>query len=250
MSHYSAFHNDKNQFFSQIRTSEDKFKTAADLAHGQKYFFLLNNQAELEAEFVHQFAVLKRRKDENSEAFWAYCGYCAELLEIFYKGYSPGLRAKDGTYIPVGKEAYYKQLKEKIKAHDLSIKEPEIDFIDSMIQRFIEGFQTIMKAPWHLSKLREYVAFVNLSRLYWVFCRLTLTSGFAFAKSIHLIDKLNGVFGSHINADKIIAILQAPNGVLTYFSVGLFLARFMIDAGLLIRHTFFPSEEEKKINRF
>lgn len=103
-----------------------------------------------------------------------------------------------------------------------------------------------MTSPLHLSQIRDYVAYSNLCRVYWIFCRLTLASGLSLAKDLQILEKLDKILGTHTDTDKIIDILKAPNGVLNYFSVGFFLMRFAIDAGLLIRHTWFPTDQEEK----
>ncbi len=236
-----AFISNKNQFFTQLHAKHNlhmstQIAEADELVKAIDYRFLLQNQLTLEAEFTQIFAVLKKQKDKNNEAFWLYCYYSASLLETFYTSYSQK-----------AKEQHYQQLKEQIKKRleQGSQKEAEARFIDSLQNSFLEGFRNLMKAPFHLSLLRDYVAYSNLCRLYWVFCRLTITNGLALANALQFIDKIDAVLGTHTDVDKIISVFQAPNGVLNYFSVGLFLARFIIDAGLLIRHTFFPTEAEK-----
>lgn len=239
----AAFLADKKLFFKQVSTDKEMQERIAETDHDAKhkdYGFLLQNQIALEAEFVQMFAVLKTQKDKNNEAFWMYCYYCASLLEAFYKAYAQQ-----------SKEATYKKLKQEIKArllNEKAEKESEENFIRSLENSFTNSFRNLMKVPFHLSVLRDYVAYSNLTRLYWVFCRLTLTNGLALANTLQFIEKLDAVLGTHTNVDNIISVFQAPNGVLNYFSVGLFLMRFAIDAALLTRHTFFPTEEEKKLN--
>lgn len=236
-----AFKSDKNQFFLQLPKTDmviNKIEKVENRANHIGYTFLLQNQKTLEAEFAHTFAVLQKQKDKNNEAFWLYCYYCATLLENFYKAYSQQ-----------SKETEYKNLRLKIKNRLLNIKEnvaSEEAFIESLKESYLKGFRNLMSSPFHISQIRDYVAFSNLCRVYWVFCRLTLTTGLTLAKDLQLIDKLDAVLGTHTDVDKIISVIQAPNGVLNYLSVGFFLMRFMIDAGLLIRHTFFPTDEEKK----
>ncbi|WP_010655302.1 hypothetical protein [Fluoribacter dumoffii] len=226
---------DKNQFFMQLHNQQ--FKTTLDIerkAESVEYSKILENHKILETEFTQMFALLQKHKDENNRAFWIYCYYCATLLENFYKAYS--------NY---GKQADYSEIKQQIKKQLLKQKEDkknEDEFIDSLKNSFIKGFRNLAKAPAHLSQIRDYVAYLNLCRVYWVFCRLTLTSGFALAKELQILEKLDAILGTHTDADKIIDFIKAPNGLLNYFSVGLFLMRFAIDFGLLIRHTFFPSE--------
>lgn len=236
-----AFKNDKNLFFLELPKKDtviNKIEKIDTRASHIGYPFLLQNQKTLEDEFAHTFAVLQKQKDKNNEAFWLYCYYCATLLENFYKAYSQQ-----------SKEAEYKNLRLKIKNRLLNIKEDAVSeetFIESLKESYLKGFRNLMSSPFHISQIRDYVAYSNLCRVYWVFCRLTLTTGLALAKDLQLIDKLDAILGTHTDVDKIISVIQAPNGILNYFSVGFFLMRFMIDAGLLIRHTFFPTDAEKK----
>lgn len=238
----AAFLDDKNKFFAQLRTEkavETKIKVTDELLKEKEYVFLLQNQITLESEFVHMFAVLKKSKDENNEAFWMYCYYSASLLEAFYNAYEQASKKEE-----------YSKLKQQIKNRLLNIKQEEKaaeeSFIQSLENSFVNSFSNLARIPFHVSILRDYAAYSNLCRVYWVFCRLTLVTGFAFAENLHLFDKLDAVLGTHTDVNKIIQTLQAPNGVLNYFSVGLFLIRFVIDGGMLLKHTFFPSPEEKK----
>ncbi|KTD42806.1 hypothetical protein [Legionella parisiensis] len=233
--------NNKKKFFEQLHgRKEITLEEIQDDAGKLSYTFILENQKALEAEFMQMFAVLQKQKNEDEEknkAFWLYCYYCATLLEAFHKAYAQH-----------NKEAEYKKFKENIKKYLLKEKDAkaEEEFINLLKNSYLNSFENLYTAPAHISRIRDYVAYSNLCRVYWIFCRLTLVSGFALAKETHFLEKLDAILGTHTDADKIIDTLKAPNGVLNYFSVGLFLVRFLIDAGLLVRHTWFPTEEEKK----
>lgn len=232
-----TFLDDKNKFFSKPRTQNIKQEIEAiDLdVEKREYSFLLENQIALEAEFLQMFAVLKKQKNE---LFWLYCYHNASLLENFYKAYSQQT-----------KEANFRELKEQIKnrlEYVCVTKDAEKNFIQVLERNFIDGFQNLMKIPFHLSVLRDYVAFSNISRLYWLFCRLTVGKGLFLAQELKWIENLDAILGIHTDIDKIVSVFEAPNGVLRYFSVALFLIRFIIDASLLLRHTFFPTDSEKR----
>ncbi|MDR3443355.1 MAG: hypothetical protein P4L65_10075 [Legionella sp.] len=234
-----SFIEDKINFFARPSMSQDihaQFTATENYARTHDYTFLLNNQSHLETEFTQLFAVLKKEKDNNSAAFWMYCYYCATLLEQFYKAYEQ--KAKETEF-----NNYKQQIKNRL--NNVEQTESEEHFIKSLENSITNSFKNLTKAPFHVSQIRDYVAYSNLCRVYWVFCRLTLISGFALAKDLEFIDKIDAILGTQTDVGKIIAALQAPNGVLNYFSVGLFLARFVIDGALLVRHTFFPSEAEK-----
>lgn len=243
--HNTAFLRDKNQFFTQLRTvdeeTQQKIEITDEQVKNKHYDFLLEYQKDFESEFAHMFAVLKKQKDknnENDEEFWLYCYYCASILEAFYK---------DKAYSKQAKEAEYAKFKEQIRNRLLKVDKQEAEerFIEEMKKSFTDSFHKLVTSPLHVSQLRDYVGFTNLCRLYWIFCRLTVTNALSLAKNLQFIDNLDAIFGMHTDVDKIISVFQMPSEVLNYFSVGLFVLRFMIDAGLLIRHTFSPSEMEK-----
>lgn len=215
-----------------------------DLLHSSNkssHSFLLENLQVLEAEFTHLFTILQRSGEEDRRRFWLYCYYCASQLEAFHLAYGQ-----------MAKVALYQKKKREIRAHlgirDSSVGEPnpeEKDFIETLKDSLLDGIRALIKAPFHVAQIRDHVAYTNICRIYWVFCRLTVTQGLSIAKNTHLIDKLDVILGTHTDVDKIISTMRAPTGVINYFSVGLFLARFMIDGAMLIKHTFFPSEQEK-----
>ncbi len=235
----AAFRRDKHHFFSSV-TSIDGFDAkihAIDTrVQNIGYTFLIENQLALETEFIEMFAILQKQDNEKKEIFWLYCYYCASLLEVFYKAY--GQQANAEKYISL-----MLQIRDRLN-HDKKKSQADEDFIQSLQHSFLEGFRNLVTSPAHVSQIRDYVAYANLCRIYWIFCRLTLTQGFTVARDLQLIEKLDAILGTHTDVDKIIGALQAPTYVLNYFSVGFFLIRFMIDGGLLLRHTFFPTEEE------
>ncbi|RUR20619.1 hypothetical protein ELY21_00605 [Legionella sp. km535] len=236
----AAVRRDKHQFFSEIPsidTLQLKFKATDQRAETIGYSFLLQNKHLLEAEFTEMFHILKNQDDEKKEVFWIYCYYCASLLEAFHS-----------AYLQPGKQAEYAQIKVQIKErliNKVQHKASEAAFIDSLYNSYLGSFRNLVNSPFHVSQIRDYVAYANLCRIYWAFCRMTLTQGLTMAKDLHLIEKLDVLLGTHTDVDKIISVFQAPVGVINFFSVGFFLIRLMIDGGLLIKHTFFPSELEK-----
>lgn len=237
----AAFRRDKYQFFAQISPEKDpatQINLIEQRTQAVDYSFILKHQQALEIEFTELFHLLQKQDDSNQDQFWLYCYYCASLLEHFHRAYGQN-----------GKEAYYisvkQQIKKRLNKEAVTDKAQEQRFIQSLYQSFVSSYRNLLHSPLHLSQIRDHVAYANLCRIYWVFCRLTLTQGLTIANEMHLIEKLDALLGTHTDVDKIIATIQAPTGVINYFSVGFFLARFMIDAGLLIKHTFFPSELEK-----
>lgn len=238
-----AFTNDKIQFFTQLHRNEiNSLQDIEGRAAETSYSFILDNQKSLETEFNLLFNVLQKQRNEDdlkNIQFWKYCYYCCTLLEAFHQAYSQHSKVEK-----------YKETKKNIL--DRLLKRTKEDakkekaFLESLRKSFSESFENLRKAPAHLSQIRDYVAYLNLCRVYWVFCRLTLTQGFTLAKELQILEKLDAILGTHTDADKIIDFIKTPNGVLNYLSVGLFLIRFAIDFGYLVQHTWFPTEGEKK----
>lgn len=233
----------KHQFFTEIAPLDDvttKLEIAEQRAKAMGYSFLQENKAALETEFSAMFSILRKKSKEDSkkaEVFWVYCYYCASLLEAYSIAYSQQGKADD-----------FIQMKNKIKdrlANKAANDDLDETFIEYMFDSFNTSLNNLSTAPFHLSRIRDYVAYANLCRIYWVFSRLTMTAGFTLARDLNLIDKLDALLGTHTDVDKIISVFQAPTAVINYFSVGFFLARFIIDGGLLLRHTFFPSALER-----
>lgn len=242
-----SFRSTKQHFFSsQVSKIYDKDQTESSLtkvevkAKKKQYSFLLENQKSklIESEFNTLFNALKKQEFEEQEKYWLWCYYCASLLELFYS---------EDAYQHSNNKALYSQYKEEIKNYLNKVKPtiaPAPSFIETMVNSFVEGFKTVIKAPLHLSQIRDYVSISNIYRIYWIFSRLSITSGLLLANSMQWIEQLDLLLGTHTDVDKIIAGFQAPALFFYCLSVGFFLARFVIDSILLIKHTFFPSELE------
>lgn len=237
---------DKHFFFSKILSSKktgalptspssrslDKSEYDANVTITP---FLLQNRICLEAEFITMFNSLKR---DNQDQFWLYCYYCACQLEQFYKAYGQ----KD-------KEHHYSQLKQQLVMFYQSGKktaQAEKQFINSLYDNFLSSIKSLVALPQHLAQIRDNAAFINICRIYWAFTRLTLTQGLRVANDLSLLEKLDKILGTHTNAEQIISVFEAPLGAINYLSVGFFLGRFIVEAGLLLKHTFFPSELEQR----
>ena len=231
----SAWRGQKNHFFAQAPKSIDDFQQTI---LPTDYQFKLTNQKLIETEFSNVFATLRKQKDKENTAFWLWCYYCASLLEDFYSDTAYQHNKNKETY-----HNYKKQIEAHLNKTKLIVQE-EKSFLDAMVASFMEIVDNLMMAIFHLSRLRDYVSISNLYRLFWVFTRITFINGLKLAQSMQWIENLDKFLHIHTDVNQIIAVLETPNLVLSYFSVALFVARFLIDSILLIRHTFFPSELE------
>lgn len=256
---YSAqvekFRNDKNAFFNQPKKSESF--DAIDLhVKGMAYSDILANQKLFEAEFKHLFTVLQKQKnDKDKQVFWNYCYYCASILEAYHLAYSNKTKTDDYDYKEIKEQIKNRLNKPKPKPKpkvqtDGTTKEKDANeeksFIQTLYAKFLKGIKDLFDIPFHVVTIRKEIGFINLCRIYWVFTRLTLTQALTVASDFNLITKLDEFLGTHTDVSKIIAALQAPTKVLNFFSVGLFMGRFLLDAGMLLKHTCFPSDLEQR----
>ncbi len=92
---------------------------------------------------------------------------------------------------------------------------------------------------------RLIIAFGNMHRLSTRFTILTLKTSLLLARENHWLDNLEVLLGRSVN----IAILDAPLGVYSSLSVGLFIARNLINATDILQHTFFPDEDEASLTK-
>lgn len=231
---YNDFIQDKRSFFSSQHTTQEIFETVSQKDHK----FLSVNKMLIEQEFKVLFATLQKQGEER-EKFWFYCYYCCAMLRAYHQNY--------GTYAKVEEyERLMRQIKQRCETQAVFKKKRmyKESFIEMLANKLANDLADMADAFLHVSKMRSRVGLYNVYRIYWVFCRLTLTSAFAWARDSHLIDEMNRILGMQIDADRIIKAMQAPNNILRVFSVGFFAARFIMNAGMLLKHTLMPSKNE------
>ena len=68
------------------------------------------------------------------------------------------------------------------------------------------------------------------------------------ARDLKWLDKLDVIFGLHTDVDGMVAMINAPAGIFNVLSVGLFAARFILNAGIILKHTLFPVEGEDAVS--
>lgn len=235
----NEFIKNKYQFFAKLQEKSDSrntFKIAEDEANRQDYSFILNNHKLLENELNQLVAVLPKESTdlENEFMFNLYAHYCATLLEEFYKDYEQPEKA-----------ARYSALKDENKASNKA----EERFIAKLQADFTASFSNLVTAPAHVSKIKDYDSYLNMLRLYWIFTRLTFAQAVTVATDMHILDKLDAFFGTHNHAKAIVTALEAPIGIVNYFSVGIFLVRFALNAAMLVKHTFLPNNKAKEASK-
>jgi hypothetical protein len=236
---FENFVADKRGFFQSVRTLDEARVRAYDKDH--HYGFVATNEKLITEEFNLLFKKL-REEEADQDVFWFYCYYCCIMLQNYYLAY--GQKAKANEYL---------KLKIQIKSRCANGVYPKEkantdSFITYLAKSLVAGLVDLVHAPTQASKIRDYISFANLSRIYWIFCRLSLTKSFLIALDWKWLDKLEAVLGKKIDVDNIITNLEIPTEFLKVLSVGFYVARFIINAGMLIKHVCFPSEQEKQLD--
>lgn len=228
-SQYSSFTDDKRAFFSNLETFNDAEKYVHPNA--SNYAFLANNHLLIEQEFNQLFASLQKQ-GQDREDFWLYCHYCCTMLHNYYVAYDKKDKADD-----------YLKLCKKIRTRSEKGAFPE-DKIDTLGQKIAADFRALVSLPKHASKIRDWIAFSNICRLHLTFCRLSVRQSLLLANELKWLEELDKMLGGHVDVNGMAATLNAPAQVFNVLSVGLFAARFIINAGMLLKHTFMPTKAE------
>jgi len=106
-------------------------------------------------------------------------------------------------------------------------------------QSFIELTERL-----HPDILIQSLGIINLYRVMIVFCRLSWKNFWLFGQAAGWLDYMGNISTFHID----IAIMDAPTSIFNLLSVFLFMARFLIDSAMIVRHVFFPTDAERGIS--
>lgn len=236
---------DKNSFLNDIKginnEASAKIEFARNKAKQHDYGFVATNKILIEQEFNHLFSSLKEKGLETND-FYFYCYYCCLMMKYYYQVYQQD--AKAAEY-----QKWLDDLTILCQGNKLPVTVMERKgFFTALKQKISADIGDLIETPKKLSKLRDKVAISNLNRIYWFFCRTTIKNSLLLARDLKWLEKLGNILGKEVNVDDAIHILEKPNGVLRFLSVGFFAIRFIMNAGMLLKHTAFPSEEEKKLD--
>lgn len=232
----TVFSRDKQAFFSHNSSMQHAKKLAKD----KNYSFLANNRLLIENEFNQLFAALQKEGRDRSE-FWLYCYYCCVMLKQYYAAYDNKAQFKK----------YRKQAKQiKYRCNTGSFEEPKMSeerFLDSLQRQIGNDLGVLASTPMHISKIRDWLSFTNIYRIHFVFCRLAVMQSLIVVEELHWLTQLAEKLGMNIDIQGMVSVIKAPTAVFNVLSVGLFAARFIINAGMLLKHTFAPTAEESSL---
>ena len=206
------------------------------------YEFNLRISSEEEAQFLADFKILEalQEDEDKKEIFWFYCLYCCEMLIAFYTQYQK--QEKLDEYI-----AYRQKIKAVLSGTPLE-KQAAKRFTAQLRDDFSSLIKGQAESFYRLSALRDNVAYTNLLRIYWVFCRVTLSAGFQSARAGGLFESFEKLLNQPIFDRELIHAMETITPGVNVCSVAFFAIKFIINAAHLLRHTFFPQGEEKNSN--
>ncbi|MBA2657273.1 MAG: hypothetical protein H0U70_09895 [Tatlockia sp.] len=236
--HFEIFAADKRDFFaSGIKTINEVEKKASFNDYG----YIATNEKLIREEFNLLFKRL--REDEvKQDIIWFYCYYCCLMLQNYHLAYDQKKKSEEFANLA-------KQIQTRCDSGSFPQEKSKQDsFLTFLAHKISEALEDLVLTPTQISKIRDKVAFANLIRLYWVFCRNVITQAFTIGSDWGWIDKINSSLDVNIDVDNIISTLEKPNSTLRVLSVAFFSVRFIINSAMLIKHVWFPSEEEKKLN--
>ncbi|KTD18780.1 coiled-coil protein [Legionella lansingensis] len=219
----------------------DKFEFARQMAREHDYGFLATNKLLIEKEFNQLFATLKQKGIENDE-FRFYCYYCCLMLKLYYEAYRQQSKIDEYNGLLNDLEMLCTEGRLPVAAtnHD--------GFFTALGKKLAADIADLIDTPKKLSKLRDKVGIYNLNRIYWYFCRTTIKNSLLLARDLKWLEKLGNVLGKNIDVDNVIHILEKPNGVLRFLSVGFFAIRFIMNAGMVLKHVRYASEKERQLD--
>lgn len=232
----------KLQFFSlrsNSTTVENSLNTTVDIPEDIPDFQVLyKNSYSLELEMEDILHALKKMNNAP-EVLWDYGLYCCDLLESLYLGY--GHKSKLH-------ELRLKRRNLQMQKEGNSSEKIHQPFLEKCLQDFRNELISLRTLVLHPTALSQKIAVANFARLYWVFLRLFLETGFSMLQKANVLAALEKIFKQHINVDKLIRYLEIPTTTLNYLSVAMFGGRLLINAGIIFRHVCFPTEDEKKLS--
>lgn len=232
---YQEFLKTRRNFFLTTPTIE----SAKTIGEQAQYPFLVKNRLLIEKEFEHLSAALEGHdpKDLDVAEFWLYCYSRCLMLQRYYEQYDK--KDKASYY-----EAQAKLLHRRCTTGDFSKNTPPpLPFI----KKISTDIASLISTPAHTTAIEGWLGFLNVNRLRFAFCRLTLIT--ALPAMSELDSLKNTLQALHLRTDipTMVSILKAPTYLFNFFSVALFTGRLIVYCGLTIKHTCFPTRDEQQL---
>ena len=236
------FFSNKKSFFQKVQSRT--IASVNELVAPVGYSKLVAEVSHIERDLDHLLSSLKI-KGQNRKDFLLYGYYCSSLLAKYYSSYGK----KDKAY-------KYKSLSQEFDAgyrNSTDANNISADFLDKLKKdfkaptRMVNDFEEFLSTPFHISKIRDWLGFINLNRIVFGFSRVTIKEIVLLAQQFNWFEQFDQWTGMHTDVDSMLQSLNVPVQILNALSVGVFAARFTISASMLLKHTFSPSSEESSL---
>ena len=207
-----SFVKDKQRFFAN--------KTPATQ---HSYLFLASHHQRIEQEITHLRALLDNNLLEGL-SLRQYAKYCCLMLSTHYG---------EKMYHDPGKKYYYEQLGRQLStAKNIPADKPPA------WQHILYGdLLELLSIPAHTSKLRGWIGAANVYRIALAFSNILVQESLLLLKEHQWLGTLKP---EHVNKN-----LQGLANLLRPFSVLFFIARLLIDLGVMAKHLLFPNTQEQ-----
>jgi len=236
---FAEFNIDRQTFFAN-GTATINVEFAQQRATQKEYKFLQSNLSLIEEEFNQLFTTLKENGKDREE-FWTYCFYCSLMMKNYYLAYGNNIASEK-----------YSKLSDDLQkiCEGKELPKDEDNLLTALNKKIREDLKELASTPFHTTKIRNWLGYVNLNRINYAFCRLTVKQFLLFANEIKWIETLSKMSGSQINIDGMVNAINSVSPIFNILSVGLFAMRLMINTGLMLKHTLMQSNTDMKTRFF
>ncbi len=237
---------EKNHRFLETDKSliEAEYKTLlAIIKKNDKEYWAIAKRREwldkTQSDDAAQYAFLDaatKRNDLERQALnqsWLLCLYYANLLLIEAQGYD------------YDKDNQVQKCKDDIAYLCLSYQrfQPDPTMLGDWQEQLFNDLDKLADTAEHASRVRGWIGLTNAYRLSLIFSRLSLQTAIPMAQEMTWFQQLEKL-GLHFNLER----LNTTGNLFNVLSVGLFASRFLINAAIILKHTFAPTDEEKSLN--
>lgn len=230
-----VFRQDKQRFFATVHTST----LASEMARKKNYAFIGGNQYLIEQEFRQLFSALKNNPSKRDQ-YWLYCYYCSLLLKSYYEAYGKFDQAAE----------YQGHAQYALDAFNKTPKQDDPSYGANLENKLAKDLKELLSTPAHVSKLKDWIGFANITRIQLVFSKIVVKQALVIAQDLRWLEKLDALFGWHTDVNAMTARINSTANTFNVLSVGFFVARFILNAGMVLKHTFVPSDAESKMPMF
>lgn len=122
--------------------------------------------------------------------------------------------------------------------------DPEFILFGIDVGRMQKDFFDFLAMPGHTSDIKSWLITLHVTRIYLAFCRMTSLGIINFMYEMDWIRHIEKFFDQPID----LAIMDTPVNTFNFLSVALLAARFLVNIGLMFKHVFCPTDEERNLD--